>query len=47
LQEALHLIPQRIHNPRMIGKVGWRPYPGTWGLKGLPIAFTPAEAPRD
>jgi cytochrome P450 len=43
LQEALHQIPQRIRNPRLAGKVGWRPYPGTWGMKGLPIAFTPAE----
>jgi cytochrome P450 len=42
LQEALHLIPQRIREPRLVGPVGWRPYPGAWGLKGLPIAFTPA-----
>jgi len=42
LQEALHLIPQRILNPRLDGQVGWRPYPGAWGLKGLPITFTPA-----
>ena len=43
LQEALHQIPQRIRNPRLVGKVGWRPYPGVWGLKGLPIEFTPGE----
>ena len=43
LQEALHQIPQRIRKPRLAGKVGWRPYPGTWGLKGLPIEFTSAE----
>ncbi len=42
LQEALHLIPQRIRNPRLDEPVGWRPYPGAWGLKGLPITFTPA-----
>lgn len=42
LQEALHQIPQRLRNPRLAGEVGWRPYPGTWGLKGLPIEFTPA-----
>jgi cytochrome P450 len=42
LQEALHQIPQRIRNPRLAGKVGWRPFPGTWGMKGLPIEFTPA-----
>jgi len=42
LQEALHQIPQRLRNPRQTGPSGWRPYPGTWGMKGLPIAFTPA-----
>jgi cytochrome P450 len=44
LQEALHQIAQRMRNPRLAGEVRWRPYPGTWGLKGLPIEFTPAEA---
>ena len=43
LQEALHLIPQRIRRPRLAGELHWRPYPGSWGLKGLPIAFDPAE----
>jgi cytochrome P450 len=43
LQEALHQIPQRIHNPRLAGSIGWRPFPGTWGLKGLPIEFEPAQ----
>lgn len=42
LQEALHQIAQRILNPRLAGEYGWRPYPGAWGLKGLPIEFTPA-----
>jgi cytochrome P450 len=42
LQEALHQIPQRLRNPRLVGEPGWRPFPGTWGLKGLPIEFTPA-----
>lgn len=41
LQEGLHQIAQRIKNPRQVGEVHWRPYPGTWGLKGLPIEFTP------
>jgi len=43
LQEALHQIAQRLRNPRLTGEFGWRPYPGAWGLKGLPIAFTPAD----
>jgi cytochrome P450 len=42
LQEALHQIPQRIRRPRLAGENHWRPFPGTWGLKGLPIAFEPA-----
>ena len=41
LQEALHQVARRIRNPRLAGKVGWRPFMGAWGLKGLPIEFTP------
>lgn len=44
LQEGLHQIAQRMRKPRLVGEFGWRPYPGTWGLKGLPIEFTPAVA---
>jgi cytochrome P450 len=44
LQEALHQIAQRMRDPKLAGEVGWRPFYGTWGLKGLPITFTPAEA---
>ncbi|MCB2076800.1 MAG: cytochrome P450 [Novosphingobium sp.] len=43
LQEALHQIAQRLQNPKLAGEHGWRPYPGAWGLKGLPIEFTPAN----
>jgi len=43
LQEALHQIPQRLRNPRLAGGFGWRPFPGIWGLHGLPIEFEPAE----
>lgn len=39
LQEAIHLIAQRVKNPRLDGEFGWRPFYGTWGLQGLPIAF--------
>jgi cytochrome P450 len=39
LQEALYQIPQRLLEPRLVGPYGWRPFPGIWGLKGLPIAF--------
>jgi cytochrome P450 len=44
LQEALHLVAQRMRQPRLTGEPGRRPFPGSWGLVGLPIAFTPGEA---
>jgi cytochrome P450 len=44
LEEGLHLIAQRITKPRSRGPVGWRPFPGVWGIRGLPIEFEPAEA---
>jgi hypothetical protein len=39
MQEGLHLIAQRLSNPRLDGAVEWRPFLGAWGLKSLPIAF--------
>src|SRR5690606_26323859 len=44
IEEGLHLIAQRIRNPRRTGPSGWRPFYGVWGLKGLPIEFDPAPA---
>ena len=44
LQEAIHQIARRMREPRLDGEVTWRPYPGSWGLKSLPISFTPGEA---
>ena len=44
LQEALHQVAQRIRHPRLAGEVGWRPFFGAWGLKGLPIEFEVGEA---
>jgi cytochrome P450 len=41
LQEGLHLIAQRIREPRSPGPQAWRPFFGVWGIKGLPIEFTP------
>jgi cytochrome P450 len=41
LQEGLHLIAQRIRNPRLNGEIAWQPFLGIWGLKTLPIVFTP------
>jgi cytochrome P450 len=42
LAEGLHLIAQRITNPRSTGPLGWRPFPGVWGIRGLPVEFDPA-----
>jgi cytochrome P450 len=42
LAEGLHQIARRIRNPRSSGPAGWRPFPGVWGIRGLPIAFDPA-----
>jgi cytochrome P450 len=42
IAEGLHLIAQRIDNPKVSAAVTWRPFYGVWGLKGLPIEFEPA-----
>lgn len=44
LQEAIHQISRRIQHPKLAGEPGWRLFPGTWGIRGLPIEFTPGEA---
>lgn len=44
IEEGLHLIARRLTNPKLGGKIGHRPFPGVWGLRGLPIEFTPAPA---
>lgn len=41
IQEGLHLIAQRLANPRTTGARGWRPFPGAWGIRGLPVEFDP------
>ena len=43
IQEGLHLIAQRLKMPRRTGPSAWRPFYGVWGMRGLPIAFTPAD----
>jgi len=42
IEEGLHLIAQRIRNPRLVGPIGHRTFFGVWGLHGLPIEFDPA-----
>lgn len=42
MEEGLHLIAQRIANPRLAGDVTWRPFrSGAWGIRSLPIEFEP------
>lgn len=43
IQEGLHLVAQRMRNPRTTGPQGWRPFPGAWGIKGLPVEFEMGE----
>lgn len=45
-EEGVHLIAQRITHPRLAGAVTWRPFPGVWGIKSLPIAFDPGPSRR-
>ena len=42
LQEGIHLIAQHMKQPHEVGEKGWRPFPGVWGIAGMPIEFTPA-----
>jgi cytochrome P450 len=42
LQEGIHLIARHMRDPKADGEPGWRPFPGVWGIKGLPLEFTPA-----
>jgi cytochrome P450 len=42
LQEGIHLIAKHMKHPQEVGEKGWRPFPGVWGINGLPITFTPA-----
>jgi cytochrome P450 len=47
MEEGLHLIAQRITRPKLAGVPGHRPFMGVWGLRGLPITFTPGAAGLD
>ncbi|RZI61391.1 MAG: cytochrome P450 [Zymomonas sp.] len=42
IQEGMHLVAQRMKDPRIAGEVSFRPYPGIWGLESLPLEFTAA-----
>ncbi len=47
IQEAIHLIAQRIIKPRLAGEVTWRPFPGVWGIRSLPIVFEAGPRPPE
>lgn len=44
VEEGIHLIAQRIANPRLAGEITWKPFPGVWGITSLPITFDPVVA---
>lgn len=44
VEEGLHLIAKQIANPRLVGEVNWKLFPGSWGITSLPIAFDYAGA---
>jgi cytochrome P450 len=39
IHEGIHIIAQRLGNPASPGPKGWRPFPGAWGIRGLPVTF--------
>lgn len=42
LEEGIHLVAQRMKNPRRAGEVTWRPFrAGIWGIRELPITVDP------
>jgi cytochrome P450 len=41
IEEGFHLIAKRLRKPILAGGMGWRPFPGVWGIHGLPITFEP------
>ncbi len=39
VEEGIHQIAGRLRNPRLVGEVTWKPFPGVWGITSLPIEF--------
>jgi cytochrome P450 len=44
IEEAVHVIAQRLRKPKLAGEVTWKQYLGVWGVHTLPITFEPAPA---
>lgn len=42
IHEGMHMVARRLRNPVTSGPQGYRPFPGAWGIKGLPISFDEA-----
>ena len=42
MAEGIHMMAQRLRNPRRDGEMVWRLFPGVWGPLHLPMAFDPA-----
>jgi cytochrome P450 len=38
IEEGLHVLAQRITNPRHAGEVTWRTFPSVWGIQSLPVS---------
>jgi cytochrome P450 len=43
IEEGLHLIAKRLKHPKLAGDIVWRPFPGVWGIKTLPLEFEPGN----
>jgi cytochrome P450 len=43
IEEGLHLIAKRLKQPKLAGDIVWRPFPGVWGIKTLPLEFEPGN----
>jgi cytochrome P450 len=39
VEEGIHQIAKRIADPRLVGDVKWKLFPGVWGITALPIEF--------
>jgi cytochrome P450 len=42
IEEAVHILAQRLCKAKIAGEVKWRQYLGVWGLSSLPLEFEPA-----
>ena len=43
IEEGIHVLAQRLANPKLTGDIAWRSFPGAWGPATLLIEFEPAS----